>query len=230
MPKSNDSQTSKPLISTTLRISNEQHVFIEELMKQMDMSKQRVMTFLLEEGVKAVKENIRIDQKNYFSESSYYLFNLSENVNDKAMMLDKQRIASKDVTWKSFIEKVNTKSTVFLYSEKKGIIAYGSTSGKHSTMQGYTYQELLNFQNLDYPVPVDELKKLLGLNMISSKVIIPLPEGDKILNFINTACHICPNCGITAKGLNEIHKTFGVRKTSKGVTHQSWCRVCRRRK
>ena len=98
------------------------------------------------------------------------------------------------------------------------------------TLKDLKKGKLLNFQNLDYPVPVDELKKLLGLNMISSKMIIPLPEGDKILNFINTACHTCPNCGITAKGLNEIHKTFGVRKTSKGVTHQSWCRVCRQGK
>ena len=66
--------------------------------------------------------------------------------------------------------------------------------------------------------------------MISLQMITPLPEGSKILNFINTAFHTCPSCGITAKGLNEINEMFGVRKTLKGVNHQSWCRVCRRGK
>jgi hypothetical protein len=230
MSKSNVNQTPKPLVSTTVRITNEQHDFVEELMRQMGMSKQKVLTFLLEEGVKVVKASIQADQDNSFLDSPFYLFNLSksETLADENMMLTKQIIASKDESWRGFIKSISAKRTVFMYTESKGVIAYGKTSGKPSTMQEYTYQDLSNFQIIEHPVSVSEIRKILGVNLISSKMISPLVDGNKILNHITTVLHTCPKCGVQARGFNEIEELFGFRNMSNGISHQSWCRTCRR--
>ena len=232
MSKSNANQAPKPLVSTTVRISNEQHVFIEDLMKQMALSKQKVLAFLLEEGVKVVKASIQADQDKSFLDSPFYLFNLStdETLTDESMMLHKQIIASSDKYWRGFIKSISPQCTIFLYTESKGIIAYGETSGKPLTMREYTYQKLSNFQILEYPISVSEIRKILGVNLISSKLISPLDEGNKVLNHISTVLHTCPACGVQARGFNKIEKLFGFRNMSNGISHQSWCRACRRRK
>lgn len=228
MPRLNDSSTPKSQISTTLRISNEQNEFIESLMEQMAMSKQGVMSFLLEEGSKVVKKNIHEDIDKFCSESPFYLFNFLKD--DEQMMMEKNIIASKEIALKTLIRKIKAKSKVFLYAAEKGVIAYGTTSEEYYEWQGYACKKLNDFQTLDFPVPVSELKKIFGLNLASTKKIIPLPEGDKILNLINASSHSCPKCGIKAIGLVEIQTIFGFRNTGNGgISHQSWCRTCRQK-
>ena len=99
MPKLNDSSTPKSQVSTTLRISNEQSEFIKSLMEQMAMSKQGVMSFLLEEGSKVVKKNIYEEIDKLCSESHFYLFNFLEG--DEQMMMKNSVIASKEIALKT---------------------------------------------------------------------------------------------------------------------------------
>lgn len=227
MPKLNDSSTPKSQVSTTLRISNEQSEFIKSLMDQMAMSKQGVMSFLLEEGSKVVKKNIYEEIDKLCSESPFYLFNLLEG--DEQMMMKNSVIASKEIPLKTLIRKIKAKRKIFLYSEEKGVIAYGTTTEEYYEWEGYACKKLSDFQALDFPVPTSELKKIFGLNLASTKKIISLPEGDKILSLINASSHSCPKCGIEAIGLSEIQTVFGLRNTGKGISHQSWCRVCRQK-
>ncbi|RQW61113.1 hypothetical protein [Vibrio viridaestus] len=230
MSKSDVNHASKPLVSTTVRISGEQHHAIEEMMRQMAMSKQKVLAFLLEEGLKVVKSNSQKEQDDAFSESSFYLFNLSkhENVSDETMMLTKQIIVAKDMYCQRLIRDIGAQRTVYFYSENKGVIAYGKTSGKTLQMGECVYQKLSNFQTLEYPVSVSAVRKILGINFISSNVITPLNDGHKIFEHINSVLHTCPKCGVQARGFNEIEKLFGFRNMPHKISHQSWCRMCRR--
>ncbi|MDN4718258.1 hypothetical protein QYZ43_12195 [Vibrio parahaemolyticus] len=48
-----------PSIRTTFRLSQEQNMFLEELIEDMNLSKQKVMSILFDKGMSIVKEEIK---------------------------------------------------------------------------------------------------------------------------------------------------------------------------
>lgn len=205
MSELNSSEVSKTLVRTTLRISQEQNMFIEELVEQMNLSKQKVLSILLDKGMSLVREEMQAGKSYSVNKDSFYLFH-SSNAGDLS-----------DENWEELAEKIAIGSTVFFYSEEKGITAYGNRSGSIS-------KKLSNFQELEPPISLLDLQNFLGVNIVpSEEKIMPFPEGSRVIKLP----HTCPKCGMQANTYQDLEQFFGFRNITNGVSHQSWCRACR---
>ncbi len=72
---------------------------------------------------------------------------------------------------------------------------------------------------------------------VAANVVIPI-VGTALFSLVSSVLsqfwdplpHTCPNCkSTTAKTPCELQELFGLRNSSKGSTHQSWCKNCRNR-
>lgn len=205
MSELNSSEVSKPLVRTTLRISQEQNMFIEELVEQMNLSKQKVLSILLDKGMSVVREEVQAGKNYSVNKDSFYLFR-SSNVGN---------LNGED--WEELAEKIAIGSTIFFYSEEKGITAYGNRSDSMS-------KKLSDFQELEHPISILDLQNFLGVNIVpSEEKVMPFPQGSQVIKLP----HTCPKCGIRANTYQGLEQLFGFRKITNGVRHQSWCRGCR---
>jgi hypothetical protein len=81
---------------------------------------------------------------------------------------------------------------VFLYENGKGIIAYGKGSGQTliKSVDGYKdecyYQILDGFTKLQTPLKASEIKKILDRRVIFLNTLSSIPEGQKLLDYIDT--------------------------------------------
>lgn len=205
MSELNSSEVSKALVRTTFRISQEQNMFIEELVEQMNLSKQKVLSILLDKGMSVVREEMQAGKSYSVNKDSFYLFRSSNagNLNDE--------------NWEELAEKVGIGSTIFFYSEKKGITAYGNRSDNMC-------KTLSDFQELEHPISILDLQKFLGVNLVpSEEKIMPFPQGSRVIKLP----HTCPKCSIRADTYQDLDQLFGFRNITNGVRPQSWCRGCR---
>ncbi|ENM3763319.1 hypothetical protein O1E19_002351 [Vibrio cholerae] len=200
-------EVSKPLVRTTLRISQEQNMFIEELVEQMNLSKQKVLSILLDKGMSAVKEEIQSGKSYSVNKDPFYLFqsNIAEELSDES--------------WKELVDKIAIGSTIFFYSKEKGITAYGQKSDSIS-------KKLSDFHELEHPISISDLEKFLGVRISPSKEkVMPFPQGGQVIKLP----HVCPKCGMRANTYRDLEELFGLRNIHSGVRPQSWCRGCRSR-
>lgn len=205
MSELNSSEVSKPLVRTTLRISQEQNMFIEELVEKMNLSKQKVLSILLVKGMSVVREEMQAGKNYSVNKDSFYLFRSSNagNLNDE--------------NWEEIAEKIAIESTIFFYSEEKGITAYGNRSGSMS-------KKLSDFQELEHPISILDLQNFLGINIPpSEEKIMPFPQGSQVIKLP----HTCPKCGVRSNTYQDLDRLFGFRNITNGVRPQSWCRGCR---
>lgn len=205
MSEIDSSEVSKPLVRTTLRISEEQNIFIEGLVEQMNLSKQKVLSILLDKGMSVVREEMQSGENYTVNKDSFYLFRSSNvgNLNNEH--------------WEELVKKIAIGSTIFFYTEEKGITAYGNKSGSMS-------KKLSNFQELEHPISFLDLKKFIGVNIYpTEEKIMAFPQGSQVIKLP----HACPKCGIRVNTYQLLGETFGFRNTSNGVRPQSWCRECR---
>ena len=204
MSELNSSEVSKSLVRTTLRISQEQNMFIEELVEKMNLSKQKVLSILLDKGMSVVREEVQAGKNYSVNKDSFYLFRSSrKNLNDE--------------NWEELAEKIAIGSTIFFYSEDQGITAYGNRSGSMS-------KKLSDFQELEHPISILDLQNFLGVNIVpSEEKVMPFPQGNQVIKLP----HTCPKCGILANTYQNLDQLFGFRNITNGVRPQSWCRGCR---
>lgn len=205
MSELNSSEVSKPLIGTTLRISQEQNMFIEQLVEQMNLSKQKVLSILLDKGMSVVRQEMQAGKSYSVNKDSFYLFRSSTAGN-----LDGEH-------WEELAGKIAIGSTIFFYSEEKGITAYGNRSDSMS-------KKISDFQELEYPISILDLQNFLGVTIApSEEKIMPFPQGSRVIKLP----HTCPQCGIRANTYRDLDQLFGFRHITNGVRPQSWCRGCR---
>lgn len=205
MSELNSSDLSKSLVGTTIRISQEQNMFIEELVEQMNLSKQKVLSILLEKGMSVVRDEIQAGKSYSVNKDSFYLFRSSNagNLNNEY--------------WEKLVEKIAIGSTIFFYSGEKGITAYGIRSD-------CAYKKLSDFQELEHPISNLDLQNFLGVTIApSEEKIMPFPQGSRVIKLP----HTCPKCGIRANTYQDLDQLFGFRHITSGVRPQSWCRGCR---
>ena len=207
MSEFNRDKVSTPLVRTTLRISQQQNEFIEDLVEKMNLSKQKVLSILLDKGMLAVRDEMQSGKSYTVNKDSFYLF--QEN---------KPRELS-DGNWEELVDNVAIGSTIFFYSKEKGITAYGQKSDSVS-------KKLSDFHELKHPISISDLKNFLGVNIPSSnKKITPFAHGGQVIKLP----HACPKCGLRADTYRDLEELFGFRNIPSGVRAQSWCRECRSR-
>lgn len=184
----------KELVASTVRMPKELHSFIEGLADYLTLSKQEVILKLIEEGVKIAEEELKLNEYEEVENSAFHILNTNRrhDVNDHEDMLKNGIAAAFYDPWKLNIDRIKKGDTVFLYENGVGIVAHGKGSGVTLTKDRYHdkdechYQELLDFNVLERPLPAAEIKKILGRNVVFLRTMSGMPDGQKVLDKINT--------------------------------------------
>lgn len=182
------------LVATTVRIPKELQSVVEDLAEYLSLSKQDVMLKLLEEGVKVAEDAISEDDSIEQGSINFHVLNTNKkhDLNDHREMLSEGIAAAFYDPWKFNIDRIQKNDTVFLYENGVGIVAYGKGSGDTLKKDRYGdtdechFQKLLDFTVLDKPLPAAEVKKILERNVVFLRTMSAIPDGQKLLDAINS--------------------------------------------
>lgn len=186
----------KELIASTVRMSKEMHSFIDELAEHLSLSKQAMMLKLIEEGINNAKDTLNLNEIGEHEKNCHFHLlntNKGNNVEVHERMLKDQVAAAFNDPWKNNINRIEKGDVVFLYENGKGIVAYGSGTGKtlkrdhQGQKDSCYYQQLKGFTSLEEePLSAKAIKNILGRNAVFLRTMIPLKDGQKILDELNS--------------------------------------------
>jgi hypothetical protein len=180
------------------------HTFIETLAYDLELSKQEVMLKLLEQGAKAAQEALAEVEKNELAQlavaektepkmaAGFHILNTNKahSDEDSEWMISKGIAAAFYDPWKWNINRINANDVVFLYENGKGIVAHGRGTGEVKTCDRNGdkdechYQELEGFKVLENPLSAAGIKKILDRNVAFLRTMSAMPDGQKVLSFI----------------------------------------------
>lgn len=183
--------TKKELIASTIRMPKELHLFIEGLSDQLALSKQEVTLKLIEAGIEIAEKELELEE---VINSAFYVLNTNRrhDESDHDHMLNNGIAAAFYDPWKYNIDRINKGDSVFLYENGVGIVAHGKGSGitlkkdRYDDKDECHYQELTDFNVLEKPLSAAKIKKILDRNIVFLKTMSGMPDGQKILDEINS--------------------------------------------
>jgi len=170
--------------SATLRMPKELYSFIEGLADRLDLSRQETMLKLLEKGVEAAKNAMKLDdvaeataEMDALPASKFHILNTNKrhSVLDHKRMFNEGCAAAFYHPWKLNIDCIQAGDIVFLYENGKGIVAYGKGTGVTETrihggfLDECHFQRLEGFEVLPKPISASEIKKNLQKNVVLSR-------------------------------------------------------------
>ena len=112
--------------------------------------------------------------------------NQKHNLNSEQDMIKNEKCATYYAPWKFYIDEIEANDIVFLYSNKKGIIARGIATGipEITDYEGNPdeehYMNLNRFQVMDKPLPASEITGLVGHDVMYAQTIISLTHRNGI--------------------------------------------------
>jgi hypothetical protein len=180
----------KELVATTVRMSKELHLYIEELAPKLGISKQEAILKLVEAGVEVAELELEKEEDVY---ANFHVLNTNRrhNVNDQEQMLSLGIAAAFYDPWKYNIDRIKEGDIVFLYENGVGIVAYGKGTGTTKKKDRYEdkdechYQELTGFTVLEKPMSAAKIKKILGRNVVFLRTMAGMPDGQKVIDEIS---------------------------------------------
>jgi hypothetical protein len=183
--------TKKELIASTIRMPKELYLFIEGLSEQLDLSKQEVTLKLIEAGVEIAEKELEREE---VINSTFHVLNTNRrhDESDHDHMLNNGIAAAFYDPWKYNINRINKGDSVFLYENGVGIVAHGKGSeitlkkDRYDDKDECHYQKLSDFKILDKPLSAAKIKKILDRNVVFLRTMSGMPDGQKILDEINS--------------------------------------------
>lgn len=187
----------EPLVASTVRIPKNLNDFIEELAEQLFLSKQEMMLKLIEEGCNIASEELNKNSEEDFNKMAmeknrYYLLNtnLQWCIEDHERMLNEGIASAFSDPWKFKIDILKKGDVVFLYANRRGIVACGKASGTKLDIirrtdgdDGHCHK-LDNFTILSKPLSASEIKKILGYSHPFLMTMSAISDGQKICDEI----------------------------------------------
>lgn len=181
----------KELVATTVRMSKEHHLFVEDLADTLGISKQEAILKLVEAGIEVAALELEKEEDLY---ANFHVLNTNRrhNENDQNQMLSLGIAAAFYDPWKYNIDRIKKGDVVFLYENGIGIVAYGKGSGITKKKDRYEdkdechYQELTDFIVLQKPLSAAKIKEILGRNVVFLRTMAGMPDGQKVLNEISS--------------------------------------------
>jgi hypothetical protein len=178
----------KDLVSMTVRVPETVRSFVEEFSDNLSLSRQEVLLKLLENGIAEAQRELE-EQSSTEKNVSFHILNTNRgnNDDDHEMMMAEGIAAAFYNPWKHNIERIKVGDWLFLYENRKGIVAFGQGTGNtlkrehDGNADACYYQILKNFTLLEKPLPASEIKAILGRNQIFLKTMSGMPDGQKIL-------------------------------------------------
>lgn len=195
----NSAKARSELASASIRMPKELYSFIEGLADQLELSRQEVMLKLLENGVQAAKNALRLDDEeqeateiNSAPIAGFHMLNTNRrhSTEDHEQMLGTGEAAAFYHPWKLNIDRIQKGDVVFLYENGKGIVAYGYGTGiteqrdHNGDAAECHYQRLKDFEILIKPISAAEIKKTVGKNVVFLRTMSGLSEGQNLLDLI----------------------------------------------
>lgn len=199
----NARKTKKEYVASTVRIPESLHAFIETLANDLDLTRQETMLKLLEQGAEVAQKTLEDVEKKELERlsendadplitSNFHVLNTNKVHSDEnpAWMLSKGIAAAFYNPWKWNINRIKENDIVYLYENGKGIVGYGKGTGEVKVCDcdgdenECHYQELQDFKTLAKPLSAADVKKILDRNVVFLRTMSGMPDGQKILDFI----------------------------------------------
>ncbi len=192
------------LIPLTVRVTPSQRDFIDQVGEDYGRSRQEILSVFVQDGIHALEQieaekakdesNFPVqyitpgESKNTVT-TSYYLLNTNKRNDPRStsLMISKGIAAAFYSPWKEGIEKIRDGDYVFLFENKKGIIAYGIATGKYKSMDYDGNKDVCNyiqlncFKVLKKPLTAEKIRKTLGYNMVFSRTLFPITSNQENL-------------------------------------------------
>lgn len=172
----------------TVRVPETVRSFVDEFSDNLSLSRQEVLLKLLENGIAEAKREIE-EQSGTEKSVSFHILNTNRgnNDDDHGMMMAEGVAAAFYDPWKYNIERIKADDWVFLYENRKGIVAFGQGTGdtlkrEHEGAANQCYYQILKgFTLLPTPLPAAEIKTILGRNQIFLRTMSGMPDGQRVL-------------------------------------------------
>lgn len=183
-------QLESKLVPVTVRFEPDDISELEELVQQLNMTRQNLIIEFVREGIRTAQSVIReecaedvIDDisPNTQNEPHYYLLNTNTQdpgtgMRDHENMLQNGIAAAFFEDRKTNIDRLKKGDVVFLYQSKVGFVAVGKADGKTivsdyfdhegEVYEGETYsQQLLEFKRLNHPITARESREITKSNL-----------------------------------------------------------------
>jgi hypothetical protein len=181
------------LIATTVRLSEGNSAFIDELAEYLGKSKQETLVTLIEHGIKEARALIDDGIGNQVQEpTGYYVLNTNKknHADDGKWMIAHGAAAAFYSPWKDLIDRLTEKDIVFLYENGVGIVAWGRASGK-TEKRDYNgevgekhFQKLHEFTTLDKPLAAREIRRLLNYDLPFLRTMTAVQGGQILVDAI----------------------------------------------
>ena len=121
--------------------------------------------------------------------------NQKNDLNCEKEMIKNMMCAAYYSPWKFYIDQLEAHDFVFLYSNKKGIIARGIASGIteiadcNGNVGEQHYMELDRFTKLKIPLPASKITEIVGHDITYNQTVIYLTGNDGINLWQNITKH-----------------------------------------
>ena len=188
------------MVPTTLRLPVKLNSYVEGLADQLSLSKQEMLLRLVEEGVNAAENELKLDdreeerrkqaaEQEMQGKCSFHVLNTNKrhSAEDHEWMIREEVAAAFMDPWKFNINRLNQGDVVFLYENGVGIVAYGTATGE-VLVKDYDgksdethYKKLQGFKQLSKPMPAAEVRKILSRNVVFLRTMSAMPDGQKVL-------------------------------------------------
>ena len=202
----NSKKAKKESIASTVRMPEPLHTFIETLANDLELSKQEIMLKLLEQGAEAAQTALDEVEKAELAQlalaeeaepqpaAGFHILNTNKahTDDDHEWMLAHKAAAAFYEPWKFNINRIKKGEVVFLYENGKGIVAYGRGTGEvqmrehEGNKDECHYQVLDGFTILEQPLSAAAIKKALERNVVFLRVMSGMPDGQKVLDLIES--------------------------------------------
>lgn len=130
--------------------------------------------------------------------SKVYIINTNKTNSDidEEDMLRNHKCSAYYEPWKYYIDEIEANDMIFLYSNKRGIIARGIATGipeikdYNGNEDEEHYMELDRFQKLEQSLPPSKITKLIGHDIKYNQTVISLSHecGLKVWQYITKNC------------------------------------------
>jgi hypothetical protein len=182
---------SQEMTALTVRVPESVMSFISELVDIHNTSRQDVVLALIEDGIDYTRRGWEERQQPAADTNArYHILNTNKahTDEDQEMMLSEGIAAAFYDPWYDNIDRIKEGDWVFLYENRKGIIAFGRGTGKTVTRdhEGHKdackYQKLSDFTILKTPLSAKEVKTILGRNVVFLRTMAGVPDGQALLD------------------------------------------------
>ena len=180
----------------TVRLSSYYVGIIDDLSASLDVTRQRLLTEIIKDGVDGAlalfnqtQNKPDIETEVAVNGPNFYILNtnITNNIESHKDMLERGVAAAFCDPWKFNIERLKKGDVVFLYESGTGIVATGKASGKvekldYEGVEDDGYQQKLNEFKKVKPLSAKEIKKVTNASLVFLKTMFKISAvlGSKI--------------------------------------------------